>query len=87
MTNPEMTGEQQYLTNLNLDQLIAHLQAMKAAGANCEVPILVDAFRAPTTWADQRPEFPRAEWCGTGRVSFTQGSQGLPALTVIMDRG
>jgi hypothetical protein len=61
-----------YQTDMTVNDLIAHLTKAAQAGYG-DKPLTIEVFAvADTVDLDRRPNFPRAESAGVGRVSHDQ---------------
>lgn len=82
------TGESEmaastYQQNMTVNDLIAHLHKVAAAGHG-DKPVLISVYALPATAdLDARPDYPRAESAGVGRVTVRQMSG--PRLDVVAE--
>lgn len=76
-----------YLDNLTVDGLIAHLEAMKAAGVDGGAVLRVNVYTAPTLLAEDRPDFPRAQYTNGGRIIATEQPRADDAVLSIIQDG
>lgn len=76
-----------YQHDMTVDQLIAHLQRVAAAGYG-DRPVTLDAYQLGVGIAvNERPDFPRAEALAPGRVTADQRTGGATLMVVLENWG